>query len=84
MMPDFITIYRYDKKKYYTISIFKHKVGGKYSFLNITKQHICPCEFDTYEDAMNELKEKEQKGELKIMSTWQPEVPVEDGIDNEW
>jgi hypothetical protein len=61
-----INIWRYDKNKFYDIAILKHKDSGKYSFVNLTKGHICPCLFDTYEDAYKELLDKQSKGELHI------------------
>jgi hypothetical protein len=60
-------IYRYDKKKYYYLTILKHKDSGKYSFVNLTKGHICPCLFDTDYDAYLELVDRRDRGELKIV-----------------
>lgn len=51
-------IYRKDrdgKGRFYSLLIMKHKTDGKYSFVNLTKGHICPCKFDSIADAMKEL-----------------------------
>lgn len=37
------------------VKIMKHKVSGKYSFVNLTKEHIRPCVFDTIDDALLDL-----------------------------
>lgn len=48
-------IQRIDKGKTYEIAIFKHKDTDEYSFINLTKGHICPCKFKSYEAAIEEL-----------------------------
>ena len=47
------------------VYILPHKETGKYSFVNITKGHICPCKFDTYEDALKDLEERKEQGLVK-------------------
>lgn len=37
------------------VLLIKHKVNGKYSFVNLTKGHICPCLFTTEEEALQDL-----------------------------
>lgn len=39
-------------------TIMKHKSTKKYSFVNITKGHICSCEFSTQEEALKDLHNK--------------------------
>lgn len=39
-------------------TIMKHKSTKKYSFVNITKGHICSCEFNTQEEALKDLHNK--------------------------
>ena len=42
------------------VYILPHKETGKYSFVNITKGHICPCAFDTYEEALQDLENRKK------------------------
>lgn len=34
----------------------KNKIDNTYSYINLTKQHICPCKFNSIEDALEDLK----------------------------
>lgn len=47
------------------VYILPHKETGKYSFVNITKGHICPCVFDTYEEALQDLENRKQDNLIK-------------------
>lgn len=40
------------------VLILPHKDGGGYSFVNLTKGHICPCKFATIQDAIADLNSK--------------------------
>lgn len=46
------------------ILLIPHKLSGKYSFVNLTKGHICPCTFDTVEDALKDLEDRKKKNLL--------------------
>ena len=46
------------------VMIFKHKITGKYSYVNLTKRHICPYQFDTIEEAYQGLEEEVKKGKV--------------------
>lgn len=37
------------------VMVLSHKDGSGYSFVNLTKGHICPCVFKTVEDAIEDL-----------------------------
>ena len=37
------------------VLILPHKITGKYQYVNLTKGHICPCMFDSIEDAIADL-----------------------------
>ena len=37
------------------VLILPHKETGKYSYINLTKGHICPCMFDSVEEALADL-----------------------------
>ena len=38
-----------------SVYLMPHKDGSGYSFVNITKGHICPCKFKTEEDALADI-----------------------------
>lgn len=40
------------------VSVMRNKLDGTYSFVNLTKGHICPCRFDSIEDAIKDMEEK--------------------------
>lgn len=46
------------------VTIMKHKDTGKYSFINLTKCHICPCQFDSIEDAEKDLEKQINEGKI--------------------
>lgn len=46
------------------VSIMRNKSDNTYSFVNLTKGHICPCRFDSIEDAMKDMDEKILNGEI--------------------
>lgn len=34
------------------VTIMKNKCDETYSFINLTKEHICPCNFNNIDDAL--------------------------------
>lgn len=40
------------------VTIMKNKSDGTYSFINLTKEHICPCRFLSIEDALLDMDKK--------------------------
>lgn len=42
-----------------TVALVKNKCDNTYSYINLTKQHICPCRFKTIEDALNDMNEQD-------------------------
>lgn len=38
------------------VSIMMNKLDHTYSFVNLTKGHICTCKFDSIEDAIKDMK----------------------------
>ena len=46
------------------VGIMKHKDSDKYSFINLSKMHICPCLFDSVDDALSELDVKKANGDI--------------------
>ena len=37
------------------VLILKHKNTETYSYINLTKGHICPCKFNSVEEAIKDL-----------------------------
>lgn len=52
--------------KVYDISIFKNK-NEKYQFVNLTKQTVSPCEFNSYEEAFADLLNYIRAGKIKSL-----------------
>lgn len=57
------------------VSVFKHKLEDKYSFINLTKGHICPCKFNNVDEALEDdfdfntlTLHKFTEGQLKSLS----------------
>ena len=46
------------------VSIMLNKSDHTYSFVNLTKGHICTCKFATFEDAIKDMEEKKDNGEV--------------------
>ncbi|EGT3606880.1 hypothetical protein ACSW9O_15915 (plasmid) [Clostridium perfringens] len=47
------------------VDIFKNKIDNTYSFINFTKRHICPCRFNSIEEALKDLEKYKQKNKIK-------------------
>lgn len=45
-----------------SVVIFKNKSDGTYSFVNLTKEHICSCKFKTIEEAIQDMNDRLRKG----------------------
>ena len=46
------------------VSIMRNKLNGTYSFVNLTKGHICTCKFNTVEEAVKDMQNKKENGEV--------------------
>lgn len=47
-----------------TVLLLKHKNTNEYSFVNLTKGHICPCRFKSIDDAIKDLEERKNSGNI--------------------
>lgn len=47
------------------VLLLKHKDGKGYSFVNLTKGHICPCIFSTTGEALKDLEAKKADGSIE-------------------
>ena len=60
--------------------LLKNKDGTGYQYINLDKQHICPCKFETIEEALKDLDRLIEKGKIKkyeIVSLEEPPSPPE-------
>jgi hypothetical protein len=48
-----------------TVLILRHKEEGKFSYVNLTKGHICPCKFDSIEEALKDLDNYIKNGKVE-------------------
>ena len=47
-----------------TVLLLKHKNTNEYSFVNLTKGHICPCRFKSIDEAIKDLEERKNSGNI--------------------
>lgn len=46
------------------VTIMKNKSDGTYSFINLTKEHICPCKFNSINDALKDMDRLKDCGKI--------------------
>ena len=46
------------------VLLLRHKGTDKYSFVNLTKGHMCKCVFDSVDEAMKDIEDRKVKGLL--------------------
>ena len=46
------------------VTILKNKIDNTYSFVNLSKEHICPCKFN---DALKDLRQQFEEGKIVIV-----------------
>lgn len=44
------------------VLLLPHKGTDQYSFVNLTKGHICPCRFNSIDEALKDLETRKQRG----------------------
>lgn len=44
------------------VLLLPHKNTNKYSFVNITKGHICSCIFNNIDEAIEDMEERKKQG----------------------
>jgi hypothetical protein len=48
----------------YIVLLMQHKYTKDWSYVNLTKQHICPCKFRTYDEAIHDLENQVKEGKV--------------------
>ena len=46
------------------VYLMKNKNDNTYSYVNITKGHICPCRFSSIRDAIKDMDRLKEKGKI--------------------
>lgn len=46
------------------VTIMKNKSDETYSFINLTKEHICPCKFNSTDDALKDMDRLKDCGKI--------------------
>lgn len=46
------------------VTILSNKSDHTYSYVNLTKGHICPCRFASEEEALHDMVQKIKSGEI--------------------
>lgn len=46
------------------VTIMKNKSDRTYSFINLTKEHICPCKFNSINDALKDMDRLKDCGKI--------------------
>ena len=49
----------------FDVLILRHKGTDKFSFVNLTKGHICPCVFNAEAEAIEDLDKYKSTGRIK-------------------
>ena len=57
------SVTRKDGSTVLTTILFDEGVGG-YRFVNITRNHICPCIFKIEKEALEDLEQKQKEGSV--------------------
>ena len=60
------------------LMLLKNKNCSGYQYINLYKQHICPCKFESIEEALKDLDKFIEKGKIKkyeIVSLEEPPSP---------
>lgn len=46
------------------VTIFRNKSDNTFSFINLTKEHICPCRFKNIEEAIEDMNKQIEEGKI--------------------
>ncbi|HAS70601.1 MAG TPA: hypothetical protein DGR27_05225 [Eubacterium sp.] len=46
------------------VTILKNKIDNTYSFVNLSKEHICTCKFKSENDALKDLRQQFEEGKI--------------------
>lgn len=46
------------------VLLLKNKDGSGYQYINLTKEHICPCKFETVTKAIKDMENLQKEGKI--------------------
>lgn len=46
------------------VGLYRYKDTNEYSFVNLTKGHICPCKFSSVEEAIADMEKQKKRGSI--------------------
>lgn len=46
------------------VTIMLNKSDNTYSFVNLTKEHICPCKFESIDEALKDMDNQIKQGKV--------------------
>lgn len=46
------------------VTVMRNKNDNTFSFVNLSKEHVCPCRFSTEEEAWEDLERERQAGKV--------------------
>ena len=46
------------------VTILPNNADGTFSFVNLTKEHICPCRFQSIEEALEDMDRQIKEGKI--------------------
>lgn len=52
------------KEDVVVVTILKNKSDNTFSFVNLTKKHICPCRFKSIEEAVEDMNRQMKEGKI--------------------
>ena len=53
------------------VALYRHKATNEYSFVNLTKRHICPCRFSSIEEAMADMENsKNRRSDITYLESY--------------
>lgn len=52
------------KKDTVFVAIMRNKSDGTYSYVNLTKGHVCPCRFANIDEAIDDMEKLVKKGRV--------------------
>lgn len=60
------------------VTILQNKDDNSYSYVNLTKGHICPCKFNSIEEALGDMDKKIEEGSIISYTKIEEEKDLDD------
>ena len=66
-MYKIINIYRKPPKQDFEVLLCKDRTTNKWCYVNLTSKHVCSCRFDSIEEAMSDLNNRQEVISYKVI-----------------